>query len=217
MIIMTYRELKELVPHAIESNRVPSEKMLRESDANIVVQAVIGDAEQEAILKVYDNGFVSYALGRKRTVFALHNCADICYEWVSGNSSTYGDNIFDNEPWQIRLMMEGDERICKSRQNCDTGKVISYSAIAEDFKDMIDPDVDILEHILKVELHEELQSLIGRATKKQSEAIIAYYLYEKSFTEIADEMGISRQSAAELVERGIGRIKRYLKKQPDAH
>ena len=82
---------------------------------------------------------------------------------------------------------------------------------------MIDPDMDILEHILKVELHEELQSLIGRATKKQSEAIIAYYIYEKSFTEIADEMGISRQSAAELVERGIGRIKRYLKKQPDAH
>ena len=62
-------------------------------------------------------------------------------------------------------MMEGDERICKSRQNCDTGRIISYSAIAEDFKDMIDPNVDILEHILKVELHEELQSLIGRATK----------------------------------------------------
>ena len=214
---MTYRELKELVPHAVESKRVLSEKALRESDANVVVQTVIGNAEQEAILKVYDNGLVSYVSGRNRTVFPLHNCADICYEWVSGNSSICGESIFENEPWQIRLIMEGDERIGKSRQNGDTGKIISYSAIAEDYKDMIDPNADVLEHILELELHEELQFLIGRATKKQSEAIIAFYLHGESFTQIADEMGISRQSAAELVERGIGRIKRFLKKQKEYH
>jgi len=208
---MTYRELKELVPQAEAVSRVPSEKMLRESDAVVVVQEVIGNAE--GILTVYDNGFVSYITERNRTVFPLHSCGDIRYEWVSGQDSVCSESLFDNEPWHIRLMIEGEDRIAKSKQNSDTGRVFSYSAIAEDYKDMADPGADILEQIIEKELYEELRQLISKATKKQAEAIVRHYLKGQSFTELSVEMGISRQSGTELVERGLDRIRRFLARQ----
>ena len=208
---MTYKELKELVPEADAVSRVPSEKMLRESDAVVVAQEIIGNAG--GILTVYDNGFVSYITEKNRTVFPLHNCGDIRYEWVSGPDSICSESIFDNEPWHIRLMIEGEDRIAKSKQNSDTGKIFSYSAIAEDYKDMADPGADILEQIIEKELYEELRRLISKTTKKQAEAIARHYLKGQSFTELSAEMGISRQSGTELVERGLDRIRRYLAKQ----
>ena len=208
---MTYKELKELVPEADAVSRVPSEKMLRESDAVVVAQEIIGNAG--GILTVYDNGFVSYITEKNRTVFPLHNCGDIRYEWVSGPDSICSESIFDNEPWHIRLMIEGEDRIAKSKQNSDTGKVFSYSAIAEDYKDMADPGADILEQIIEKELYEELRSLISKTTKRQAEAIARHYLKGQSFTELSAEMGISRQSGTELVERGLDRIRRYLAEQ----
>lgn len=208
---MTYKELKEMVPEAEVLGRVPSEKALRESDAVVVAQEIIGNAE--GILSVYDNGFVSYIKEHNRTVFPLHGCGDVRYEWVTGRDSVCSDSIFDNEPWHIRLMMEGEERIAKSAQNCDTGKLFSYSGIAEDYKDMIDPGADILEQIIQEELYEELRLLISKATKKQAEAIVRHYIDGQSFTELSAEMGISRQSGTELVERGLDRIRRYLAKQ----
>ena len=92
------------------------------------------------------------------------------------------------------------------------GSLLSYSGIAEDYKDMADPGANILEQIIQKELYEELRFLIRKATKKQTEAIVRHYIDGQSFTQLSEEMGISRQSGTELVERELDRIRKFISK-----
>ena len=109
--MLTLKELKNMVETAKETERVPSNRMLRESGAAVAAKERI-DAQTE--ITVYENGYVLYQVGRRSTVFPIHSCGGYTYEFDRKNSFSLKGDFFENENWYIRLILEGEDRMIKN-------------------------------------------------------------------------------------------------------
>lgn len=207
--IMTLRELKDQVLREDKIKKVSSLKELMSTEA--VVEMSLAE---DSLVAVFNCGYVLYVSGKRRTFFPLVECGAYEYDSLLYKKSIFSEDIFENAEWHVRLIMEGEDRICNNQNKSDSQQgLVSYSAVSEEWEQIRDHSVDFMKDILEQERHELLLELLDLATEKQRNALLAYYEMQENLTAAARYLGIARQSCDELIKNGIRRIHReYAKK-----
>ena len=108
--MLTLQELKQVVGNREERRKVPSARYLRENDVAVVKQRLIDGAE----IIAYQTGYVFYCVGDYGTVFPLFTCRDYVYE-AGRKITVVKEDFFDNQPWYVRLILEGEDRLCRNK------------------------------------------------------------------------------------------------------
>ena len=209
VVLMTLQELMNLVPEAEWVVRVPSMKMLlREA------QVVLRDHScPDTLVLVFDNGFVSYQRMGLVTVFPLHSCRDYSYKDAYGMMTEVDYQDFANQPWQIRVFMEGQDRLIHSQYNATMErKTRSYSAWEEDGEFASDEGAgDPLNILIRMEEPDEKELLWERVknlTDRQQKILHECVVNGKKHYEVAEELGMSRQAVSENLSRSIYQLRK---------
>ena len=201
---MTLKELKAVVKVADERKPAPKHKELLEMGVNVVVKEVISDGVE---ITVFENGYVLFVDGKRKTVFKLHECEGVDYESVKDKSVIFQSTFFENENWYVLLLLVGMERLEKNleKQLADHKVYSSDSIGLADFYVTNEPDA--LHKIIEQETIEEIRTVL---TEKQMYAMTAYYCEGISQIEISKNLGISQQAASKLIKRSIQEIREVM-------
>lgn len=201
---MTLKELKAVVKVADETKPAPKHKELLEMGVNIVVKEMISDGVE---ITVFENGYVLFVDGKRKTVFKLHECNGVDYESVKDRNVIFQSTFFENENWYVLLLIVGMERLEKNqeKQLADHRVYSSDSIGLADFYVTNEPDA--LHKIIEQETIEEIRTVL---TDKQMYAMTAYYCEGISQLEISKNLGISQQAASKLIKRSIQEIREVM-------
>lgn len=201
VIMLTLKELRNMVEEAEVQERVPSVRGLLESGAPIVVKEVLSEQTE---ISVYSNGLVLYRAGNRATVFPLHPCGDYIYDSTMAHIENIKADFFENENWYIRLLLEGEDRLAKNQDVRIGKKTISYSCIAEDWGVLAMEDT-LLDRLIERDALEEILVLL---TENQRYVVTRHYLNDVAQKEIAKELGVTNQAVSDMIRKGICRIRR---------
>ncbi len=208
--MLTLWQLQRIVEKPEEGERIPTAKYLKEGGAPIISKRL----DQDTQITVYSNGYVLYQVYRHTTVYPLHSCGD--YLYLSDNSGVHmSKSFFEKEPWYIRLVLEGEDRMSKNQNKQEQSRLISYSPISEEWKAVEDKRTPVLEVLVRQEMVREMMCVL---TKKQRVVLQAFFLQEKTQGQIAKEQNISRTDVSSLIFKAIQAIrKRYLAEERNFH
>lgn len=162
------------------------------------------------VVTVFTNGLALFEEFDRHTVFPVHSCG--AYVYGGYITAVIPEADFDDADWPVRLVLEGEDRIEHSRENCDSDRGnISHSGM-EDSKMMADHK-DPLEAILQEERRQQAHECLKLTTEKQQQAIRAYYEADENMAKAAELLGIKRQTCDQHVRSGIERIRRKCRKE----
>ena len=204
--MLTLKKVKEMVKAPVHTKRVPSPKALLE-DGRILLRK---EFEHDSHLTLYHSGYVWFSTGKRNTVFHIHDCrGDYAYDAAEGKGDVIEEEYFENCEWHIRALFEGERRVDESQQKCEgvgqTKVCVSYHAVAEDWGEMADSEINVLDRFIE---KEALHAMMAVLTKKQRNLIYQNYVLDKTHQEIADGMEIARGSVTRSVNQALDRIRR---------
>ena len=151
--MLTLKKVKEMVKGPAHTKRVPSPKVLLE-EGRIFLRK---EFEHGSHLTLYHNGYVWFSAGKRNTVFHIHDCrGDYAYGASKGKGEVIKEEYFENCEWHIRALFEGEQRVEESQLKCEgvgqTKVSVSYHAVAEDWGEMADSEINVLDpHLLEIE------------------------------------------------------------------
>ena len=204
--MLTLKKVKEMVKAPVHTKRVPSPKVLLE-DGRILLRK---EFEHDSHLTLYHSGYVWFSTGKRNTVFHIHDCCgDYAYDAAEGKGDVIEEEYFENCEWHIRALFEGERRVEESQQKCEgvgqTKVCVSCHAVAEDWGEMADSEINILDRFIE---KEALYAMMAVLTEKQRNLIYQNYVLDKTHQEIADGMRIARGSVTRSVNQALERIRR---------
>ena len=204
--MLTLKKVKELVGAPSHAKRTPSPKMLYEEGIVLLRR----EFDQGSHLTVYNSGYVLFSAGKRNTVFHIHDCCgDYAYDAAEGKGDVIEEEYFENCEWHIRALFEGEQRVEESQLKCEgvgqTKVCVSYHAVAEDWGEMTDAEINVLDKYIE---KEALHAMMAVLTEKQRNLIYQNYVLDKTHQEIADGMGIARGSVTRSVNQALERIRR---------
>ena len=166
--MLTLKKVKELVNAPVHTKRVPSPKVLLE-EGRIFLRK---EFEHGSHLTLYHNGYVWFSAGKRNTVFHIHDCrGDYAYGASKGKGEVIKEEYFENCEWHIRALFEGEQRVEESQLKCEgvgqTKVSVSYHAVAEDWGEMADSEINVLDFNKLPVL-----SFLGNAVSEQCEAVL---------------------------------------------
>lgn len=179
--MLTFKQLKNLVEEPKTGIKLPTARALRESDQRIVVKEIMGNGAE---LIVYQNGYALYQIKNRATVFPVNGCKSYSYV-TSKEDISVDEQLFDQEKWYIRLMLEGEDRLFHNIYRKEKGHQISYTAVAEDWDALSDRTDSLANQIIQQEMMEELLHIL---TNRQRKIVVEYFYMEKTHQQIADEL-----------------------------
>lgn len=146
--MLTLKKVKEMVKAPVHTKRVPSPKVLLE-DGRILLRK---EFEHDSHLTLYHSGYVWFSTGKRNTVFHIHDCCgNYAYDAAEGKGDVIEEEYFENCEWHIRALFEGERRVEESQQKCEgvgqTKVCVSYHAVAEDWGEMVDSEINVLDPI----------------------------------------------------------------------
>ena len=180
--MLTLQELKQVVSNREERRKVPSAKYLRENGVAVARQRLVDCAE----IIAYQTGYVLYCVGDYATVFPLFTCRDYVYE-AKRKIAVVEEDFFDNQPWYVRLILEGEDRLCRNRETREHNNCISYSCISEEWC--------------------ELMELL---TERQRQMIQRIYFQEQTQKEISHELGITVPAVSKCISQAMRKMRKNL-------
>lgn len=199
--MLTLKELKKIVKVADVEKRIPSVKSLKEH--KVVVKEMIN---ADTTISVYDHGYVLYTAGNQSTVFPLHSCDDYEYVSVTGDNKEFNKEFFDNENWNIRLLIEAEDRMAYSQSKISTNHgVFSNSDVTDDAEIMRGSSKDFVDDVIDREI---LKALIKELTERQKTVLNLVYFEEMRQQDVADYLGIKQQSVNDLLNRALKTMKK---------
>ena len=144
--MLTLKKVKEMVKAPAHTKRVPSPKVLLE-EGRIFLRK---EFEHGSHLTLYHNGYVWFSAGKRNTVFHIHDCrGDYAYGASKGKGEVIKEEYFENCEWHIRALFEGEQRVEESQLKCEgvgqTKVSVSYHAVAEDWGEMADSEINVLD------------------------------------------------------------------------
>lgn len=182
--MLALKELKRMVDEPARGDRVPSVKYLKGMETPVISKCMGGEAQ----ITAYSNGYALYQVYGHTTVFPIRPCGD--YLYVSGgNGICIPESFFDQEPWYIRLILEGEDRMGRNQEEKEQCRTVSYSSISEEWEAIGDPKESALEHLIRQETMEEIRRGL---TPRQRMVLQAFFLQEKTQEQISREMNLSK-------------------------
>ncbi|MCI6767636.1 sigma-70 family RNA polymerase sigma factor [Porcincola intestinalis] len=207
---MTLQELLENIPAAEKGKRVPSVVKLAKESVPFVTDTIDADTS----VTVYSNGYVLYQKNQWVTVFPLHGCTDYVYKDPNVKSFIPFEEFMD-QPWQVRVLMEGYDRMEHNCERRKEGRAVSIDidnneAGHIELSDMGAGDAlrILVERESKREEEELLHENLERLTKRQREVLILCAGEGKTSLEAAKLLGISRQAVSENLRKSLRHMRK---------
>lgn len=224
----TLEELIAILGDVSKAEKTPTSKALRETAGDPI-------AKSDGIL-VYANGYAVYDNGTGRTVVWVPACSAFTYRFDPMKDSEKGDEIKEtidlpegflaSQPWEIALTLIGDHRVEQNSMNRrQGGRKGTKDYDAEDNGDKDGDAEEAVEQSYKNEYtwcedrvgenpetiyirKETRREMLESMTEKQREVFILYYQYGYKQKEIADMLGISRDSVNDRLEGALKKVKK---------
>lgn len=214
----TLAELIAILGDVSKAEKTPTSKALRETAGDPI-------AKSDGIL-VYANGYAVYDNGTGRTVVWVPACSAFTYRFDPMKDSEKGDEIketidlpegfLESQPWEIALTLIGDHRVEQNSMNRRQGgrkgtkDYDAEDAVEQSYKneytwceDRVGENPETI-YIRKETRREMLESM----TEKQREVFVLYYHDGYKQKEIADMLGISRDSVNDRLEGALKKIRK---------
>ena len=209
---MTLEELMRKVEKVDREEKVPTGNMLRESDSPIEAS---DKAENDVEVSVFRNGYVIYRRGEHETVFPLERCGDYTYLDAYDNEYRIPYSEFINQPWQVRVLMEGEKRLfhnANSRRS--NNQVLSYDVYVEGWKFLSDrEEMNPLERMIREEMEKEeddrLRDALSMLSERQRFILIQCVVFKRPHKDIAEEIGVTRVNVGRSLRRILNKIRNY--------
>ena len=207
---MTLQEVLTQIPEAAWRKRVPSVVKLTEEGIPVLMDVM----DEETSATIYSNGYVVYQCGGRATVFPLHDCKDNVYNTVK-EKNVIPYSLFADQPWQVRVYMEGKDRLVHNGNNRKEGRTVSIDAYGmEDYWEVLsdmgagNPLCILLERDHNREEIENLYRNIEKLTRRQREILILCVVQGKTHTEAARELGTTHQAISDSLKKSLRRLRR---------
>ena len=152
--MLTLQELKQITGRPEQIDKTPSAKYLERHDTVVAVRRL----DTNTKITVYKSGYALYRVCSRATVFSLFQCRKYLYE-SENEEISIGESFFDKQPWYVRLILEGEDRLNRNREVLEHKNCISYSAVSEEWFVLVDKMKCPLEQIV---LEETIKELSGR-------------------------------------------------------
>ena len=198
--MLTLQELKQVVSNREERRKVPSAKYLRENDVAVAKQRLMDCAE----IIAYQTGYVLYCVGDYATVFPLFTCRDYVYE-AERRIAVVEENFFDDQPWYVRLILEGEDRLWRNRETREHNNCISYSCISEEWCELVDKRQNVLEKLIIEEAIGEFMDLL---TDRQRQVIHQIYFQQRTQREVSRVFGITEPAVSKCISQAKQKMRR---------
>ena len=200
--MLTLQELKEITETTKQGTKMPTARNLRETGRTVAEKHLKNDTW----ITAYQNGYALYHASGHYTVFPIHTCG--AYLYVSNGVSSYlPEHFFEKEPWYVRLVLEGEDRLDRNQRAKEQERTVSYSAISEEWEVIGNAEGNPLEYLVYRENRKEILHCL---TKRQREAVSLCFFQQKSRKEAAKELGISSPAVSAILLQAARRLrKRY--------
>lgn len=165
--MLTLKKVKELVGAPSHAKRTPSPKMLYEEGIVLLRR----EFDQGSHLTVYNSGYVLFSAGKRNTVFHIHDCCgDYAYDAAEGKGDVIEEEYFENCEWHIRALFEGERKMEDNQAKCEgagrSNVCVSYHALSEDWSEIADRTINMLEKIIENMPRVRLQDEGGRTVQR---------------------------------------------------
>lgn len=197
---MTLQELKEITEIPEQGIKIPTAKRLRESGRLVAERQLKNDTW----IAAYQDGYALYHSCGHNTVFPIQLCRDYLYV-SSGVSSYIPEHFFNGEPWYIRLVLEGEDRLERNQRAKEQGSTVSYHAISEEWEAMGDAGGNPLQHLVDRENRKEILQCL---TERQRSAVSLCLFQQKSRKEAAKELGISSAAVSGILSQATRKLRK---------
>ena len=201
---MTLQELKEITEIPEHGRKMPTARNLRNTGRLVAEK----ELKNDTWIAAYQNGYALYHAGGHSTVFPVHTCGDYLYA-SSGISSYLPEHFFAKEPWHIRLVLEGEDRMERNQRAKEQERTVSYSAISEEWEAMEDVCAKTVEDLLE---RENMEELLKCLTERQRMAARLCFFQQKTRREAAKELGITSPAVSAILSQAARRLR---KQYPD--
>lgn len=201
---MTLQELKEITEIPEHGRKMPTARNLRNTGRLVAEK----ELKNDTWIAAYQNGYALYHAGGHSTVFPVHTCGDYLYA-SSGISSYLPEHFFAKEPWHIRLVLEGEDRLERNQKAKEQERTVSYHAISEEWQAMEDMRKNPLEYLVDMENRKEILQYL---TERQGAAVSLCFFRQKTRKEAAEELGITSPAVSAILSQAARRLR---KKYPD--
>ena len=131
------------------------------------------------------------------------SCRDYVYE-AERKIAVVEEKFFDNQPWYVRLILEGEDRLWRNRETREHDNCISYSCISEEWCELADKRQCLLERMIAEETVRELMNLL---TERQRQMIHRIYFQQHTQKEVSHELGITVPAVSKCISQAIQKIK----------
>ncbi len=204
--MLTLQELKEITEIPGQRIKMPTAKNLRETGRAVAEKQL----EDNAWIAAYQSGYALYHACGHSTVFPIHTCG--AYLYVSSGISSYlPEQFFEKEPWYVRLVLEGEDRLDHNQREKEKERTVSYHAISEEWEVMGNARENPLEYLVDRENRKEIMYCL---TERQKAAVSLCFFQQKSRTEAAKELGISSPAVSTILSQAVRRMR---KKYPSSN
>ena len=197
---MTLQELKGVTEIPGQKMKMPTAKTLRET-GRIVAERQMKD---DTWINVYQNGYALYRAGGHSTVFPVHTCGAYLYA-SDGMGSYLSEQFFEKEPWHVRLVLEGEDRLYRNQQAKEQERTVSYSAVSEEWEALGSMGENPLEYFIGREKEKEMLRCL---TKRQKETVDLCIFEQKTRKEAAGELGITSPAVSAILSQAARRLRK---------
>ena len=208
--MMTLRELMDKVDDAAAKGTRPTVQMMINPENPVVVKESLGE---DIYIAVFSNGYVFYKNDMHMTFFPLHICREYAEKDVMGEEHVIPFSVFADQPWQMRVFMEGEKRMVHNA-NSSRGYagVISYDAFSGDSYlrsdgGASDPLIIMVEEVCREEEHDLLVKALCSLTDRQRYMLFEWVLTGKTQEEIAVTISSTRANVATTLKKTLRKLR----------
>lgn len=200
---MTLQEVLNRIPEATRSKRVPSVVALAEKAVPVLADAL----EEATCATIYSNGYVVFQKDEHATVFRLHDCRE--YEYRTAEEiNIIPFSEFADQPWQVRVFMEGKDRLVHNQNNRKEGRTVSIDAYEAD---------DTWLEISDMGAGDPLNILIDRESCQEEVKLLRKYLsklpdFQREILQLCVVRGLTHEEAAKVMHTSRQAVTTSLKR-----
>jgi len=198
---MTLRELKNKVGKT-EGVVLPTAKELCES----AIPVLIIEKTPMGEIAAYENGFAIYKSGNASTVLRIDKCKDYTYVFDDETTSYCGEDVFIDGDWSILLVLIGEDRIAHNTKERDVRNGV-LQLDGELISDVPDVSQDFVAALENAEICRYAMSCL---TELQKQAITLFFFEGRSMVEIADFLGVRKQTISRRIQDSIEKMKIFM-------
>lgn len=213
---LSFGELKSLLGDNITGIRPKSMKEIHDKGTKSVIawdNSAMDRFEEVIVINVFEDGTIFYRAGRKETLFSISECGKYEYEF-SIDGVVLSEEYMDNLDWHICLAVHAEERLlrnsvrhkkeipfCQFSSNedasCDSGAEDRNGVIWENY---------CRDYWREEQEKDKIEELLDILCDKEKSIIKLYYLMGYSQTEIADILGIRRETVGRRIKIAFNKI-----------